>query len=175
MSYEIKASQINNRAEFEVAVATHITRMIAFNKEVGQPRPVAHPLVEASIKRVQARGRPDAYVPDYVIVDDAPAIISAISLEDKKRMHQAALTAAENDARFKLLPQRKLRLAQLKYQLAMSKPEDERTSEENEDIASINLLNKAWEAIARKGAQAESDIDDLTEDTIDSWQLPKLD
>lgn len=175
MTYEIKASQIHNRAEFEVAVATHITRMTAFNKEVGQPRPVAHPLVEASIKRVQTRGRPDAYVPDYTIVEDTPPPAPAISLDDKKRMHQAALAAAESEAKFKLLPQRKMRLAQLKYQAAMRKPEDERTPEENEDVASLNLLEKAFAAITLKGAQAESDIDDLTDDTVDNWQLPKLD
>lgn len=173
MTCTIKESQLQNREEFEQGVATYIQRMTAFNREVGKPRPVAHPLIEASVKRVQERGKPDKYVPDYVIVPDAP--VPCVSLDDKKKRLHAGLVAAENAAKFAILPQLKIRMASIKYSAAMGKPEAERTPEENEDIASYQHVTKAWQEIDLKGAQAESDIDDLTEQNVDNWQVPKLD
>lgn len=176
MPTEIKLSQIaGDRSGFEKAVAEHIAHLHAFNKAVGKPRPVAHPLVETSIKRIQAKGRADAYVPDYTLIDDLPAEAATDfkpSLEEKKVALHRQVHFAEHEAKYKILPQRKVRLAAVKMQQAMQVKEEDRTSEQNEDIASYLHVQKVWQEYDLIGAKAESDIDDLTEDTVDGWQPP---
>lgn len=174
MPFEVNLSGFASRTIFEDLVKDHIAKLTAFTKEVGKPRPVSHPLIEASIKRVQNVNLPDRYVEDYIIVTDPAAVKPEITLEDKKvKLHQAVV-AAENEAKYKILPQRKMRLAILKNQLASAKLEDDRTAEESEDIASYLHVQKIWRGFELVGAQAESDIDDLNEHTVDSWQPPKF-
>ncbi len=173
MSIEIRLSQIGGRVEdFRVAVEEHITKLTAFNKEVGKPRPTAPALIEAAVKRVQIPNKPDSYETDYTLVDDTPPPPPALTLEDKKNQWHAKLAAAENTEKYLVMPPRKRRLSEMQYQAAVAKKEEDRTQEENDTIASFLDVNKKWTAVSMKAAQAESDIEDLTEDNVDSWQLP---
>jgi len=176
MPFEIKLSQLKNREQFEQAVAEHVARLIAFNKEVGQPRPVAHPLIEASVKRIQhPKGSklPDDYAVDYVIVDDT-TVTPPLSLEDRKRFIYSQLQVAEMAAKERILPGRKQRLAMLEYNLAKAKEPEVRTPEEAAAVTLIEDAQVKFTAIELAAARAESAIEDLTQDTIDSWQLPEL-
>lgn len=158
------------KVAFDKAVQEHIINLTLFNKSVGKPRPVAsNPLVEQAIKCVQTPGKPDGYFADYEYV------VKRLTLEEKKTHFETKLTEAENAAKYKILPRLKVRLAHLRYDTAIKTPEDKRTSEQNEDIASYELIAKAWSVITLKAAQVHSDIDDLTEATVDSWQTPNLD
>lgn len=157
------------KAVFDKMVQEHIARLTAFNKYVGEPRPVAEPLVEQAIKRVQTPDKPDSYFADYEYV------IKRLTLEAKKAHFETKLAEAENASKYKILPRMKVRLAHMKYNSARATPEDERTAEQKEDVASYERVAKAWDAIALKAAHAHSDIDDLTEATVDSWQTPNLD
>jgi len=175
MPREILMSQIGGRRDdFDQAVADHIKKLHAFNSQVGKARPTAHPIVESVIKRIQVNGKPDTYVSDYVILDDTPPGEEphTPTLEEKKLALHRALHFAENEAKYKILPQRKVRLATVKMSTAMSTPEDKRTAEQLEDIASYLHVQKIWQSYDLIAAQAESDIDDLNEDTVDSWQPP---
>lgn len=175
MPFEVKLSQIQDRAQYEQAVAEHAERLTAFTREVGKPRPVAHPLVEAAIKRVtypKADKRPDDYVADYTIVDDTPPPPPPVSLEDRKRMLVAAVHANEAKAKEAIMPQRKLRLLNIKYSQAMATPEQLRTADDEASISGLHDLIKKFQAIELLAAEAESDIEDLTDDTVNSWQPP---
>jgi len=141
----------------------------AFNTVVGKARPTAHPLVERAITRIQTKGQPDKYVADFIIVDDTPP---PPSLEDKKNKLISDLRFAENTAMEKILPARKIRLAHIKCADAMSLDESVRTAEHNKDIALIVTVQGVREQYALIAAKAEADIEDLTEQTIDNWQLP---
>lgn len=174
MPFEIRLSQLEDRVVFEKAVADHVDRLTAFNKEIGKPRPVAHPLIESSIQRQVRTGQADRWYPDYVIVDDSPPPPPVPTLDDKKHLAHLKLVEAENAAKYKILPQRKMRLAEAKAMIAYKVKEEDRTPEQSEDIAAYELVRKLWEGIGLIGAQAESDIDDLTEETADSWQPPNF-
>lgn len=174
MTFEVKLSQFASRSVFENAVSAHAERLNAFSKEVGKPRPVAHPLVDAALTRIVRPGKADEYVPDYHITDDTADSLEGKTLDDKKQILLSKLAVAENEEKFKILPRLKMRLATAKYSKAVLKLEADRTAEENEDIASYLLVQAALGKISYKAAQAESDIDDLTEDTIDSWVMPPL-
>lgn len=169
MTLQIDCENGFDKEAFAKAVQNHIIALSSFTKEFGKPRPVAQPLVEQAIKRIQAKGVPDVYVADYKLVEPV------ISLEKRKQDLEAKLMTAENEAKFKILPQRKIRLAIIKFQQAMAIDQDKRTPEQNEDVASYLSIQKVWSQFELIGANAVSDIDDLTEDTIDSWQLPKFD
>lgn len=175
MTFEIHTSQFWNGADqaaFENAVQDYINTLHAFNMVVGKPRPTAvHPLVERAVKRIQTQGQPDKYVADFVVVDDTPP---PLSLEEKKHKLVSDLRFAENAAMEKILPARKIRLAHIKYSDAMSLDESVRTATHQEDIALITTVQGTRAQYTLKAAQAEADIEDLTEQTIDSWQLPEF-
>src|SRR6267142_1312103 len=70
----------------------------------------------------------------------------------------------------KILPARRIRLAHIKYNDALSLDETVRTAEHQKDIELITTVQGFRNQYALIAAQAEADIDDLTEQTIDSWQ-----
>lgn len=177
MPYEVKLSQLSSREEFEAAVANHIEALKAARKENGKPRPTAHPLVEQCIKRVAypvISRRPDDFIADYVIIDDMPveAEAPAPTLEQKKSERVYLVRMAELAAKERLFPQRKFRLLQLDYSDAVKVPEADRTKKQQDAIADFERVIAGFAAIERVGATDEAAIEDLTEDTIDSWQVP---
>lgn len=175
MPFEVKLSQFASKAVFENTVTIHAARMNAFGAEVGKPRPVAHPLVEASLRRIVTPGKPDEYVPDYIISEDrSPEAQPTMTLEEKKQALVDKLADVENAARNKIIPRRKLRLKSGKYNLAMRVKEEDRTPEQIKDIGIIMDARDAWDKISMAGAEIEAEIDDLTEDTIGNWVMPSL-
>lgn len=173
MPYDIPLSQLGDQVDaFKLAVENHILRLDAFNKTVGKPRPTASPLIEASITRIQTKGQPDKYVADYNIIDDTPHAPPPLDLNDKKMQLHIRLLAVESMAKDAILPPRKKRLASIQYEQAMVKPEEERSDEDKAIIAHFLEINKKWLDIGALAAQAESDIEDLIEDNVDSWQVP---
>lgn len=177
MPLEIKLSQLQDRAQFEQAVAEHIERLVAFSREVGKPRPVAHPLVEGAVKRVshpKADKRPDDFMADYVIVDDTPPPPPPLNLEDRKRTLVASVYASEAKAKEAIMPQRKLRLLNIRYSQAMTLGEEMQTAEDKAAITVLLDIHQKFQEIELIAAQAESDIEDLTDDTIDSFQAPNF-
>lgn len=187
MTFEVKLSQLQDRAQFEQAVADHTERLKDFNKVVGKPRPTSHPLIEACVKRIsypKTSKKPDDYEADYVIVDDVPVApeTASLGLEDRKRMLVAALRVAEAAAKEAVFPARKQRIltlqagaAQVKLVVKDGQIDDSALTEQEKDT--LNLIREVqskYGAIEMAAAQAESDIEDLTEDKVDSWQLPQL-
>jgi len=170
MTFKVLLSQLSDRTAFEDAVRRHIQALHEFNLTKGKPRPTAHQLVESSIQRVQTPGKPDTYVPDYEIVDDI--VTNSVPLEDKKFLLICKLREVENAAINKIVPQRKMRLRAVMYNEAMSTPEDQRTAEQNDYIAQVISDDAKIKGFAKIAAMAEAAIDDLTEDTVDSWQPP---
>ena len=172
MTFKVFLSQLSSREEFEHAVQTHMRNLVEFNKKVNVPRPTAHPLIENSIKRVQTSGHPDSYVADYEIVDDRPPEAPKPSLEDRKNILVAKLRETEIQARNKAFPNRRLRLLNSHVNTAMRIKEEDRTEEHKNTLLFHEQVVKEYNRIDFIGATAESDIEDLTEETIDSWQLP---
>lgn len=172
MTFQIPLSHVENRELFEKTVADHVEKLNAFTKEVGKPRPVAHPMIEAAITRLQLEGQPDEHVPDYEFIDDTPPPPPPLTLEEKKEQVALKLREFEEAAKERLLPRRQMRLKQVLYQMACTTPEDKRNPEQIEAIVAQQSFTKAWLAIELIAARAEAAIDSLTEDTIDSWQPP---
>jgi hypothetical protein len=175
MPQEVKLSLLKTMGSTEEALAKavrdHITNLTVFRKSINKPRPTTHPVVEACIKKVR-KGTVDDYEADYIVVDDLPPPTPPPSLEEKKNKLQMQLTQVEFEAKAKILPPRKLRLASVKANIASQIKEGSRTAEQEEDIYSYTKIMEAHAKIELIGAQALSDLDDQTEVTVDSWKLP---
>lgn len=185
MPFEIPLSQLQNREQFEQAVAEHADKLAAFTRTTGEPRPVAHPMIEASIKRIshpKSAKLPDDYVVDYVIVDDTPPPPPPLNLADRKALLHGQLRAAEQAAKEAVLPQRKHRLLFLQAQNASRKikfiegkqDESDLTAEEQASLVQVKTVQDTYANIELLSAQAESDIEELTDDTVDTWQVPNF-
>ena len=172
MAFEIRASQLKDPVVFADAVNKHIARLKAHTKTIGKPRPVAHSLVEKSIKRILRPELPDDFVADYKIIDDTPQQPIEHSLEAKKQELLHKLAALITAANHRVISPRKVNLLTLQYNAAMSKEENKRTLEDGIVIDRYKEFAGKFQANNLIAAQAESDIDDLTEANIDSWPLP---
>lgn len=180
MAFEIplsKIEQFGGREKFDLAVAGHIANMQAFTKTKGKPRPMTSALVELALKRITypvTMKKPDEYVSDYIVVDDTPPPPPPLNLADRKSQLTATLHIAENAALENILPFRKRRLASIEVNTAFQKNEEDRTDADKEVIASYNSMQERMSAVVLMAAQAESDIEDLTDDNINSWQPPNF-
>jgi hypothetical protein len=154
--------------EFKAAVDQHIKNLHEFNRTIGKPRPTAHPLVEACIKRTQVKGKPDTYTADYEIIHDK----IEPTLEDKKNVLMAKLHEAENKALDAIYPPRKRRLLGMQHNDLMKISDEDRTQEHKDLAQLVKDLDAKYTAINFKAAEAAAAIEDLTEDNIDSWQVP---
>lgn len=75
MTMRIPLSQVRAAGlDFAADVQAFVQAKLDHRFTVGEPAPVAHPLVEAVVHRVPATepGQPDDFVADYEIIDDTP-------------------------------------------------------------------------------------------------------
>lgn len=171
---QILRSQVNNISDFDGQVKKAISALHAHSFTVGVPRPHIHPLIEACLRRVAKPGKPDEYVPDYEIINDPPAgpEPGTMSLEEKKNHLVGQVRMAEQAIRDKLISPRKIRLLQIEKKRVLDS-----MSQDEKDRMFLRLLDEVavvFDELSQKAARAEADIDDLTEDNIDSYQIPNF-
>lgn len=176
MPFEVPLSLIVDQTSFDQGVQLHLKALTEHTKTRGKPRPVAHPLIEQAIKRVTypiASKKPDSFVADYVFKDDTQKI-EPLTLDDKKNRCSAQLHNAVLVAKGKLLPQRKLRLFLLQVGDATKKEPHLQTDDDKAILDRHADIEAKWNLLDRQLAEAESAIEDLTDDTVDKWQVPQL-
>lgn len=175
MTATIKTSEINalglNMNQLEAAINAHAQELRWHRDHHADaardpyPDPVAHPLVDLCIRR------PDL-VPDFVVVDDTKP-----TLEQRKSDLVHTLTMEEIAAVQRIWPQRKRRLDSIVYSEAMQKIDGEsdlRTADEKKACSDFEDRTLKVAEIEKAAAQAQADIDDLTEETIGAWSNPKF-
>jgi hypothetical protein len=193
MPVKIRASQIGfDKEGFATAVEKYIAALNAHRKTKGVAVPMAaHPLVEHAVRRIQypvKHRRPDDFVADFEIVDDVdlpspspkmPELVTheppPPSLQDKKQILFRQLRSAEFAASEKVHPPHKLRLLAAKCLEAKEVPEEHRTADHASVLKLQADVKAKVTAIHMKGAYAEAEIDDLTEENIDQYKLPNFD
>lgn len=198
MTEKISASAIATIPNFAVLVQQHaadmkhwrgqMARVEADKKDVVPiekahapfAKPLAHPLVAAAVNENDE--------PDFEIVDDGPT--PAQILAAKKTHLLGLVTAAENETNEAVLPRGKRRLYDMresdirsgivkpslaaKIKSAIVGPETSMSADDEQFLKDQDGRRAQYAAIALAAAQAHSDIEDLTLDNIDAWQMPKL-
>lgn len=158
---------------FEADVETYRQALLAHRFTVDVPAPQArNHLIEAAVARVQyviEDKKPDDFVLDYTIEDDPP-----VPFEDKKNTALNEVLMAERALRNKIMPVGKARLHGIKANdILMAQQKQEAVTAEDENFLKDHKERLArLDELNRDVAQALSDVEDLTELTIDGWQLP---
>lgn len=155
----------------------HVQRFVCNpDKHMPYPPPAAPPLVGDAVNR-------DGFVADYEIDDDLPSADERLAARKGELLGQVA--KAEDAALARVLPAGKRRLAQMRYNASMAKacivvadgPDatkivDARSDWERAECEAHEATLARLDAIALQAAQASSDVEDLTAETIDAWQMP---
>jgi len=167
MPLQIPLSQIGDPKDFMARVAAFQNAKIAHQGTVGEAAPREHDLVEQCVRRVAREDGPDYFeVLPFDIVDDRPSLRSRKdALIHQVSAQEAALMEAS-------LPPGKRRFDGLKAGDLLRKPQAERSDAEQKFLADRDARLAREDAIQRHAAQLMSDIEDLTEATIETWQLP---
>lgn len=173
MTLELKKSEVDALPfNFEEAVQSFIAAKMA-HRFTGDAAPVSHPIVEMAVRRVQYpidAKKPDDFVADYVIIDDTPIL----TLAEKKAALVQRLRQMEAEKINAVITPGRLRLLQLKVEAIGPKLPEEQTEEEKTLIAQLNQCFVAIRAVQMRSAEIEADIDDLSANSIDAYELPAL-
>jgi hypothetical protein len=156
--------------DFGNAIEAHIKALKAHQTTVGEPAPIAHALVERAVRRVQYpidAKKPDDFVADYTVVDDTPP---PPTLDQRKTALAVNAQALCQEAMDAASPPLKRRLADMEAGRAMMVDPAKRTPAQLAAIAAQQARGVKSEAILFHLATLESQIHDLTEQTIDGWK-----
>lgn len=132
-------------------------------------KPISSPDVMASVQLVEGK-----HVADFEIVNDDPTpeqVLRTKKDELIQRVHQDE-EAAKREA---MLPVGKIRFAALKEHDYLAISEKDRTPDQIAHIEAQAAIQTKLATIYRTGAEATSEIEDLTADNIDSFKLPTFD
>ncbi len=178
MTLTLLRSQVPEK--FEENVEAYRQALLAHRFTVGVPAPIpASALVERAVKRVQypvKQKKADDFVIDYVIEEDPLP-----SFQERKDTIFNDVLVAEAAMRKSLLPPPgKMRLQQIKindvlvakHRAAQGKAPDPTSPEDEKLLNDQKELAVRLDELNRDVAQALSDVEDLTEQTIDGWQMP---
>lgn len=149
---------------FAAAVEDFRQAKLAHRHTIGEPAPLAPPLVEVAVRRViQAEGQPDDFVANYEIVP--------LTLDEKKKELADQVAKLEAEAVALVVPPGKARLWQMDVARASRVAEKDRTAEQHQALAAHAERAKKIEYVNYHAATLAAEIDDLTDETIDGWRL----
>ena len=149
------------------------------------PRPDAHPLVEAAVN--------ENCDMDYELVDDGPTPDQVLRemknrlIETVSQLERTAIEAVAPPGKWRLLNMRENSIIEAQAErmkevgvvasvataIGLKKPPG-LSEEDAAHISAQNDLRRKIQSIQRSAAQAHSDIEDLTAETIDGWQMPSF-
>lgn len=199
MPFEIKKSAIPEGFDFDAAVRAYMQQLVEWTehdklvkegKAQAYPPPVAHHFISSAV----CRNADGSFAIDYVITDDGPTAEQI--LRQKKNELLAAIGRLEQETIALVIPVGKRMLRQINYNDAMNAAqnrsqdaiaaltEDERaeynpkpiedflTEAERKIVDDYRSVDKVVSGIQRASAFLQSEVEDLTVETIDNYNLP---
>lgn len=169
MTFKVLKSRIPD--DFAQQVEKFRIEKLRHRRTVNTPAPVAHPFVEAAVRRVVVgKGHPDDFVVDFEVIDDSPP---PPTLREKKNRLLQQLAVEEQIRLDQIeLPPGKRRKADLELNRVLQLPEDQRTGEDNALIDEANLRRQRILDLQLVVADLMARVEDLDESTIDQWHMP---
>lgn len=164
----VKKSEVPDN--FAELVEKHCAALLSHQFTKNTPAPQAPHLIASCIRRVVypiKDKRPDEFIIDYELVDDSPP---PPTLEEKKHALLVAVIQAEDKATAEVIPAGKRRLYNLRYQ-ELSTEEGPKSEDDNKFLVEYEDKMKRFAEIHRRGAEMMSEIEDLTEETVDNWSV----
>jgi hypothetical protein len=137
------------------------------------PKPIAHSDIMASVVTTVAKDGTASFAADFEVVNDDPT--PAQVLQKKKDALLVAVQASQDAAVAKAqLPMGKRLLADLRERDIRAKDAEAQSPDDVAYLKTQDARRSAVTSIIRNAAQAMSDIEDLTVDNVDSYQIPLL-
>jgi O-phosphoseryl-tRNA(Cys) synthetase len=181
MTHKIHLSKFTTDFPFKEAVEAHAAALAQWNDHMRNvekgladpyPPPLAHPDINAAVRKdVNKKGQVN-YVADYEIVDDLPKPDEAQVFRDKQHSLRIKVTSAEAEARHAVLPSGKHRVMAHRACDIHAIEEKDRTADDLAFLAQYGKTMDRLNAIDRRAAKALAEIEDLTARNIDSWSVP---
>jgi hypothetical protein len=167
MTLQIPLSQIVDVNTFKARVATFREARLAHHQTLGEPAPIEHPLIEACVRRIPRGKEADDWVLDYEIVDDPKTVLT---LRQQKDALIAEVIKTEAELMNVSLPPGKRRFHEITAYEISRKPLEDHDVVDRQFLAARNIRLDREAAIQRHAAHLMNQIEDLTEETIESWQ-----
>jgi hypothetical protein len=137
------------------------------------PKPIAHADIVASVSTTVAKDGTATFAADFEVVDDDPT--PAQVLQKKKDALLVAVQASQDAAVAKAqLPMGKRLLADLRESDIRAKDAKAQSPDDVAYLKTQDARRATVTSIIRKAAQAMSDVEDLTGDNVDAYQIPLL-
>ena len=159
----------NPKEEFEKAIVEWTNENTA--RHDPYPRDEAHPQIEASIKTTKNEDGSVSYEPDFEVINDDPTPEQILStkktelLQRTAEIEQATISAIQG-------PIGKQRSITIREASILNKKEEDRSEEDVSFLLEQNNKRSRAEAISIKVAEIMSEIEDLTLETIDTFEIP---
>lgn len=153
--------------DFDQAVADYIKALEAHRHTEDQPAPTAHPLVERVVLRVQypiEDQKPDDFISNYEIIDDTP------TLGERKDALADEVSRRASTAMQVITPTRKANAWAYQLSDVAAVSEKDRTTEHRTFLAQHEARQARTNAVHRHMALMHSEIEDLTEASLDDWK-----
>lgn len=179
--------------DFEAEVEKYRQARVHHQTTEGEGAPSAPDvMVERAVKRVPREGVPDDFVADYEIVNDTPPV-RVPTLDERKAVLAGAVNTKANELIAAIAPPLKRRFWAIEHQRIqgemqkVAKKENEpldvwrdralgiikaTVPADCDHVLAEEARHKKIAAISRHAAVCESDIHDLTEETIGGWSMP---
>jgi len=174
---QLRANGFADAAAFDKAVADYVDLRVKHSQSVGEPRPVAHPMVEAAVQRylppddlMPGEEAAERFAPEYEIIDDTPPPPPPPSLDDRKREMASAVAMAAIRAGDAAWPQLTRRMMTAKAMAAYLVPQANRSTEQTADVVALETAQSKLSEIDLHLAGLEMQIHGLTEEIIDGWK-----
>lgn len=163
--------------DFEKAVAEYVVARREHSQTIGEGAPRARDqLVELFVKRVppNEHNNEEDFVADFEIVDDMqappPPDPAVLTLDQKKAKLASEAQAAAIVIWDKILPPLKRRMVAADRGRIFKIAEQDRTPVDVAAMAKYEADQERGQAIELHLGLLESEIDDLTEETVDAWK-----
>lgn len=164
---------------FTAAVAAQRDELEAHRRgKPGIAAPLHHELIDQLVQRIPDTGpvaerKPDQFVvAPFEIIDDTPPPPPPPTLAERKVVLLQSLYTAVAAARDAVLSPARLQLLNLDVTDALVIVEEKRSPAQLKAIELLTAYDSRSSDIARAAARAMVDIEDLTEASIDRYQLP---
>lgn len=162
---------------FAAAVESYRLARVGHSQTIGEPAPT--PSI-AGIEQLVVRIPPDAdnderFETRYEIINDVPPPPAPPTLDEKKAAHLVKVNELLQKALTDTTPALKRRLWEHLYAEAMEVPEPQRTADQQVFMRQHEGRRKHEKVLGRHLAVLESQIDDLTAETVDAWKPAPFD
>ncbi len=178
MMFQVPKSRVAG-IDFGRTIASHLDALEKWRQHMANvardpstyqpyPAPIAPPMVAQALREERDGDGVLSYVPDYELVDDGPT--PQQTLQSKKNHLFGTVFHMEQVAAATVFPPSRRRHIEFLVSDASAKKPEDRSAEEKALIQKYEETTAKLVQVSRHGAMLNNQIEDLTEETVETWK-----